>query len=144
MIIRSNRISRSDIVAAAVKAGVNFINTNSRDGWFEPIREFTPRRYQSGFEFFLTGSSKYAAAHQDTVHGTQYEKAATWDEWGVVIDALYAVDPAAQIGFYTGRENFRQVTRSERDRVRQGFAPESHYAQTHRAPWLEDPFEPRS
>ena len=137
MIIRSNQISRSDIGAAARAAGVNFIDTNAgySRGYFEPIREFTPRSYQFGYEVFLTGSSPYAAAHQS--YQGYGEKAATWDEWGLFIEALYEIDPAARIGHYTGRENFRQVTRDERDRVRNYHDPASYYARTHKAPWLE-------
>jgi hypothetical protein len=130
MIIRSNQIQREHIGRAARLAGVNFQNTYSHDGYFEPIREFTPRRYQFGYEVFLTGSSPYAAAHDQT------EKAATWDEWGVFIDALYTVDPAAQIGHYTGREHFRRTTRSERDRVRAYHDAKTYYARSHTAPWL--------
>lgn len=136
MIIRSNQISRAQIVQAAVEAGVNFIDTNSRDGWFEPIREFTPKAFQSGYEVFLTGSSPYNAAHQSH-QGYQYEKAATWDEWGVFIAFLYDIDPAAQIGHYTGRENFRQVTRAEVERIATWHDPEGYQARSHRGPWLQ-------
>ena len=138
MIIRSDTITRADIGNAAQSVpGVNFINTNARDGWFEPIREFKPKGYANGFEIFLTGSSPYAAAHQDTVHGGQYEKAATWDEWGIVIDKLYAIDPSARIGHYTDRSDFIEQTAKERDRIAQWHDPASYYARSRQAPWLD-------
>jgi hypothetical protein len=137
MIIRSNQISRSDVIEAARAAGVNFIDTNAgySRGYFEPIREFTPKAYQYGYEVFLTGSSPYAAARQ-SLQGYG-ETAATWDEWGLFIEHLFEIDPAARIGEYKGRENFRQVTRAERDRIRQWHTPNSYQARTHRAPWLD-------
>ena len=137
MIIRSNQISRSDIGAAARAAGVNFIDTNAgySRGYFEPIREFTPRSYQFGYEIFLTGSSPYAAAHQS--YQGYGEKAATWDEWGLVIDRLYFVDPHAQIGHYTSRADFIAQTRSEHERVATWHDPNGYQARSHRAPWLE-------
>ena len=137
MIIRSNQISRQDVGNAAQAAGVNFIDTNALHdvGWFQPIREFTPKAYQYGYEVFLTGSSPYAAAHQS--RDGYGEKAATWDEWGVFIAFLYEIDPAARIGHYTGRENFRQVTGEEVRRIATWHAPDGYQARSHRGPWLQ-------
>lgn len=105
MKVRSDIITRATVgTAVAAVPGVSFQDTRSRDGWYEPIREFKPRRFANGYEFFLSGSSRYAAAHDSS------EKAATWTEWGIVIDRLYAVDPNAQIGHYTSREDFRSQT----------------------------------
>ena len=136
MIVRSNIITRATIGEAARTAGVNFIDTNAREGWFEPIREFRPRSFAHGFEFFLTGSSKYNAAHQSAQGGYSYEKAATWDEWGIVIAALYAVDPDAQIGYYANRADFITKTRDEAERIRQWHDPKGYQASCHKAPWL--------
>ncbi len=104
MKIRSDIITRATVGAAVSSAGVSFQDTFSREGWHEPIREFKPRTALYGFEFFLSGSSRYAAAHD------RDEKAATWTEWGIVIDALFSVDPDAEIGQYKGREDFRRQT----------------------------------
>lgn len=114
MIVRSNIITRATVGAAvAAVPGVAFQDTYSREGWFQPIREFKPRRYAYGFEFFLSGSSRFASAHDPS------EKAATWVEWGVVIDALYRVDPSAQIGWYESRADFLAKTSSDY-RIRSG------------------------
>jgi len=105
--VRSNIITRATVGRAVIDTpGVDFIDTESREGWYEPIREFKPRQYANGFEFFLSGSSPYAAQHG---YG---EKAATWDEWGEVIAKLYAVDPGARIGHYSDRADFIRQTRS--------------------------------
>ena len=97
------RITRAAIGEAARKAGVNFQDTFSREGWFQPIREFRARDGRDGFEFFLSGSSPYRAQHDRS------EFAATWTEWGIVIDALFDLDPDAKIGHYNGRDEFMPV-----------------------------------
>ena len=104
MIVRSNVLTRTDIGAAVISTGVAFQDTRSREGWFIPVREFTPRAFARGFEFFLSGSSPYRAQHD------RDEFAATWTEWGIVIDKLYAIDPEAQIGWYSSRADFLAKT----------------------------------
>lgn len=136
MKIKSDIITRATVgTAVTTTPGVTFIDTNARDGWYEPIREFKPRSHEYGFEIFLTGSSPYNAAHQSN-QGGEYEKAATWDEWGIVIDKLYAVDPNAQIGHYTSRADFLAKTRDEADRIKTWHEPKGYQARSHRAPWL--------
>ena len=112
MIVRSDIITRATIGAVVINAGesLRFQDTNSRGGWYEPIREFTPRRFRNGYEFFLTGSSPRASAHN------RDEKAATWIEWGNVIAALYEIDPDAEIGWYRNRDHFMEYTASEAER----------------------------
>lgn len=114
MIVRSNIITREDIAnAVRLVPAVSFQDTFSREGWFVPIREFRPRRYARGFEFFLSGSSSHRAQHDPN------EFAATWIEWGVVIDALYRLDSAAKIGWYDGYADFYVKTENDY-RVRLG------------------------
>lgn len=114
MIVRSRTIRLDDVYRAVRQAPqVTFQDTFSREGWFVPVREFTARDGRHGFEFFLSGSSPYRAQHD------RDEFAATWSEWGVVIDALFEVDPQAQVGFYKGRDEFvaftaREVARGHR------------------------------
>ncbi len=100
MKVYSNIITRATVGTAVNESPATFQNTHSLEGWFEPIREFTPRGGGNGFEFFLSGSSPYRAQHD------REEFAATWDEWGIVIDALYFVDPNARIGHYKNRADF--------------------------------------
>lgn len=133
MKVRSNIITRATIgTAVANVPGVTFTDTESREGWYEPIREFKPRDYAYGFEFFLTGTSRYGNQRSGG-----REKAATWDEWGIVIDALYFVDPSARIGCYESRSDFIEKTAAERHRIAQWHDPKGYQARTHRAPWLD-------
>lgn len=137
MKVRSDIIDGHDIGRASNAAGTHFIDTNAgyNRGWYIPIREFKPRNRRYGYEFFLSGSSPFAAAHQSYQGGS--EKAATWDEWGVVIAALYDIDPDAIIGHYTSRADFVAQTQREAERVALYHDADSHYGRTHRAPWLE-------
>lgn len=105
MQIRSSIITRATVGAAVAGVpGVSFQDTRSRDGWYEPIREFRARDGRNGFEIFLSGSSRYASQHDRS------EKAPSWTEWGLVIAALFFVDPNAEIGQYKGVEDFHTQT----------------------------------
>lgn len=105
MKIRSNIITRATVVAAVSNTrGVTFQDTRARDGWFQPIREFRARGGRNGFEIFLSGSSNHRAQHDRDKH------AATWTEWGQVIDALFFVDPHAEIGHYKNKSDFYDQT----------------------------------
>jgi hypothetical protein len=43
-------------------------------------------------------------------YGAGTDKAASWDEWGLWMNALYAIDPDALIGPYKSLPHFREVT----------------------------------
>lgn len=70
-------------------------------------------------------------------YGASDEVAATWDEWGVWMAALYALDPNAIVGWYESYEHFLSVTRRERERHEAQYKPTSIAYRTHRAPWLD-------
>jgi hypothetical protein len=108
MIVRSNLITRQDVVDAVLAVpGVTFQDTFSREGWFVPVREFSPRSFSRGFEFFLSGSSPHRAQHD------REEFAATWIEWGIVIAALFAIDPSAKIAWYDNEGDFIEKTSND-------------------------------
>ena len=109
MIVRSDIITRQDICDAvdAMNANVYFIYQETPDRYMTPIREFTPRNRKHGYEFFLAGSHTSASNH-DRDH-----KAATWVEWGIIIDRLFKIDPNAQIGHYHGKPVFLHTTARE-------------------------------
>ena len=107
MIVRSHIITRETIGAAVCNSDAPYLflqDTHSREGRYEPIREFLGRDGRPAFEFFLAGSSPYRAQHDIE------EFAATWTEWGIVIDDLFHVDPHAQIGHYSSHREFLQST----------------------------------
>lgn len=63
--------------------------------------------------------------------------AATWDEWGVWIARLFALDPTADIGPYGSLADLVSQTRKYRDYVRANKKPDSLEYRTHTAPWIE-------
>lgn len=70
------------------------------------VRQYGSRSRARGFEIVLEGNS---------CHGGQFGaldyKAALWDEWGVVLGQLFALDPNARIArVYEGAEHFHYVT----------------------------------
>ena len=56
------------------------------------------RKRDHGFTVYLEGSSPRRSQHDRDAY------AATWDEWGIWIAALYDIDPEAIIGQYSSRE----------------------------------------
>lgn len=84
------------------------------------------RKREKGFIVRLSGSSKHNMRNLP-------DKSATWDEWGVFIDALYSRDPNALIGFYGSREKFIKVTTEEYERCKRYRRDLDR-----RAPWLRD------
>ena len=70
-------------------------------------------------------------------YGASDEVAATWDEWGVWMAALYELDPNAIVGWYESYGHFLSVTRRERERHEAQYKPTSIAYRTHRAPWLD-------
>ena len=110
MIVRSDKIKYADITEAVRISRTSFQDTRRKDGWFVPIYEFNPRRFEHGYEFFLSGSGKSKSAHDRS------EYSATWIEWGIVIDYLFDIDPDAQIGMYRNRAEFIAWTAKEAER----------------------------
>ena len=75
------------------------------------------------------GTRESLVAHMQGVEG----KAATWDEWGIFIAALFKFDPEAKIGWYKSYDHFIEFTTEERDRCAQ-YRPDLGRT----APWLDD------
>jgi hypothetical protein len=71
-------------------------------------------------------------------YGASSDLAATWDEWGVWMDRLYAIDRNALIGWYPSYEGFLRETRRTRDYVRMWNKPHHVQYRTKTAPWLGD------
>jgi hypothetical protein len=119
MFIRSDNISLFDIHTALrkVRLAGGDIEIDS-DG----IREFTPRSYSRGYEFFCESfDGRYA-------RNGRGGRAASWTDYGRFMALLYKLDPQARISFYTDATNFIKITgdihRNNPDK--------------YPAPWLQD------
>jgi hypothetical protein len=82
--------------------------------YFAHLRPFAPRRGGRGFDVYLLcadydgrGRRKPAGYSRGVAEG---DYAATYDEWGHFIAALYELDEWAQIGTYQHRQHFNRVT----------------------------------
>jgi hypothetical protein len=72
---------------------------------FERLDESGSRTHARKFDVILSGSSGRRAGW-----GADHE-AATWDEWGIFLNAIFALDPDARAaGYYEAREQFRWAT----------------------------------
>jgi hypothetical protein len=70
-------------------------------------------------------------------YGRSDDVAATWDEWGLFMVALYEIDPEWTCTYYPTEADFYDRTRRHREYVRLANKPESLAARTHTAPWLD-------
>lgn len=93
MKIRSNA-APSDVYAAANAAGVCLYRFDVRGA----------RTHAHGYNVHLEGSS--GRATNSGHFGAGSHPAATWDEWGVFLAHLFAVDPTTDATYYKGRDDF--------------------------------------
>lgn len=92
----------------------------------------TGEKFQRGWILYCSGSSSRPAQHGFGNYSGY--NAATWDEYGIWMDALYQRDPEARISWYKTYEDFIQYT----THARNYYANEhSKNAREHRAPWLD-------
>ena len=84
------------------------------------------RTRERGFVVRLSGNSKSAMRNLS-------DKAATWDEWGIFIAAIFERDPNAVVGWYKTRDDFFRVTCEEYNRI---SLYRRDLLSTHSAPWL--------
>ena len=87
MRIHSDILTPADLFTAASIAGVRI------DDW--SIHGSKTRR--TALRFYVFGSSSYRPNQRSYGPG---DYAATWDEWGVLLGHLFAVDPDAHTGRY--------------------------------------------
>lgn len=81
------------------------------------------RSHGTKYSVSLTGNSNHRPGFAKG-YGDDY--AATWDEWGMFIEALFQVDPAARIGIYPDHETFREVTFLRFDALTPLFSHKMH------------------
>jgi len=126
MKIHSDRIQYRDIFNA-VPHGCYLVETYSKlSNAFALIHYVGSHKRDHAYIVRLSGSSPYTMAKLA-------DKSATWDEWGIFIDALFKVDPDAIIGEYASRCDFLVKTRDEFHRIDEN-RPDLRKWYT--APWL--------
>lgn len=100
MKIHSDVLTARDIYQATAAAGMRGVDAE--------VTTHGSRSRARSFNVHLTGTST-----RRTNPGWAYGErdfAATWDEWGMFINALYEIDPEAIIGQYPSKAVFEYVT----------------------------------
>lgn len=111
MFVHSDTLTRDDLYAAL-----------PADVMIAELRELrNPRKRARGWKITLEGygarhtrrrnSGYYGAAEVDTLG--HYGYAATWDDHGEWMAALYETDPLASIACYANRDDFYEQTANE-------------------------------
>ncbi len=100
MKIHSDILSPIQIHQATIAAGMRGVDAE--------VTVAGSRSRQASLNVSLTGNSKRRTNSGQYGAGDEY--AATWDEWGIFIQALYEIDPQALIGQYGERGVFEACT----------------------------------
>lgn len=122
MKLYSDTLTREDLydcLPADVDADVQNINN--------------PRKRKHGYEVRLVGlGDRHTRKTNSGNYGAGDRMAATWDDHGIWMAALYEIDPLAIIATYQDRDRFYESTRDEHEWRRNSARP---YRST--APWLD-------
>lgn len=100
--------------------GITCHGSRKRAGAFEIVVRATDGTDRHGKRRTWPNGGSHGAA-------TGRGKAATYDEWGYLIAALYAIDPDAICGPYSGAENFHAVTSDRYEIKRRNTAFGHHF-----------------
>ena len=117
MRIHTDNLSGRDLAVAAATAGAYAFQ----------IEPHGSRKRDHAFEVALTGSSPYRNGRDPDW------KAATWDEWGLFIAALFKLEPTLVAGPYDGLADFERQTRDIAEAEKRYYG-KSRKGRT--APWL--------
>lgn len=104
MKIHSDILTESDIHAATCAAGMRGVDAD--------VITRGSRSRKRSLDMKLTGTSTRRPNPGTGSRGYSDDYAATWDEWGMVINALFDIDPKAIIGQYPSAAHFHAATRT--------------------------------
>ncbi len=110
----------SDILTTA-----NFYNAVKARGMIgvnvDEVRVKGSTKRARGFDLYLSGNS---ASRQNMRDSGEY--AAQYDEWGIVLDELYRIDPALLAAMYADYEDFKAKTVNRFDTLQGGQTHRKH------------------
>jgi hypothetical protein len=94
-------LHRDSFQTAARTAGVDF----------ERLTEHGSRSAARAFDVILTGHGVTGGQWGNSgTNGAAPYKTATWDEWGIFLNAIFQADPGARTRDYDSAEDFHTVT----------------------------------
>lgn len=117
MKIHSDVLTYGNVLDATKAAGMT--------GVYADIIERGSRSRKVGFDVKLTGTSN-RNQNPGTSRDRDVEKAATWDEWGMFINALYEIDNDAIVGPYTDQSDFEYKTAGRYESLTAPYAHGNH------------------
>ena len=117
MKIHSDTLTVEDIHTATREAGMR--------GVYADVIAKGSRSRKRGFEVKLSGTNT-RLQNPGTSRDRSVEQAATWDEWGMFINALYQLDSNAIIGPYRFQQHFDEVTYSRFEALTAPYAHGNH------------------
>lgn len=88
---------------------------------FDRFSEHGSRKSARAFDVTLTGESRRRPNRGSSGAGDDY--AATWDQWGVFLAAIFDADPWASCWAYDDAATFHKMTS---DRFRGGWPSDAH------------------
>ena len=117
MKIHTDLLTEADVHAA--------VRSHGMKGVYAEVQTVGARSAKRGRLVKLSGTSN---RNQNPGTGPRYniEKAATFDEWGMVIDYLYSLDPNAVIGQYQSKGHFVACTFDRYESLTQPYAHGNH------------------
>lgn len=131
MRIHTNVLTTSDIHRATTAAAMRGVDAETMT--------HGSRSHARSIDVTLTGTSTRRPNPGQGGHYRSDDHAATWDEWGMFLAALFAIDPAAIVGtvrspIYAGADHFHAVTA---DRFESLTAGQQHGGAGHRWGWSQ-------
>ena len=100
-------------------------NSHGMKGVYADVSTVGSRQAKRGLLVKITGTSN-RNQNPGTSRNRDVEKAATFDEWGMVIDYLYNIDPNAVIGQYQSKGHFEACTFERYASLTQPYAHGNH------------------
>lgn len=94
----SNEVTKAKVRKAAERAGA----------WFAVLSEHGSRKADHAFEVKLLGTSNRRP--NGGSYGASNDYAATWDQWGVFLSALFEIDPNMSSYAYRDAHDFDEKT----------------------------------
>lgn len=122
MKIHTNVLVEDDVINACHAAGMRGVYADELDtkGSRSRKRALIVKLVGNSNRAVNPGTSRYAD------RGADAERAATWDEWGMFINALYQKDPEAIVGDYQSKAHFEAVTRGRYGSLTAPYAHGNH------------------
>lgn len=112
----------TDNVDAAVRAATDA--AAQLEGVYAETIRYGSRSRAGAFELRVTADKRPGRRpHNGFANDTAGEYGATWDEWGAIFAAIFAVDPDATCRAYDGADDYHWQTAG---RFRHGMPTETH------------------